>query len=206
MLQDEEAIGNLFIFFIAGHESSYFQFLLNTHDSAITLSYALTMLALNPEVQETLRLEIEQICKERAPAYSDLPQLVYAHWVMFETLRMFPIATALPKIPASDQLLYGKYLIQAKTTVFIDLVNLHYNPNYWGSDVHSFNPSRFDPKNSEETKSPSSEGVRQTWCEVKIPVPGTFCSFSDGARVCLGKSINEFYFNAKGSDLHKLRP
>lgn len=49
-LTDEELVGNIFIFALAGHETS-----------AHTLSFALAQLALNPNVQDWVLEEVEQV-------------------------------------------------------------------------------------------------------------------------------------------------
>jgi cytochrome P450 len=86
------------------------------------------MLAIHPHVQIQLRQEIEEVCGDRIPTYEDIPNLVYPLCIMFETLRMFPIITGIPKCTVKDEMLLGKYYIPKNTTLVYDVVQLQRNP------------------------------------------------------------------------------
>ena len=148
------------------------------------------MLALHPQVQNTLVFEIQKTIGDRAPTYDDFPNLVYPLCIMMETLRLFPPGIAIPKCnPHSDETLLGKYFVPKNTILAFDTVQLHRNPKYWGDDVHSFDPSRFDGREVTEMSQPMDirdVGHGPTIEKIRIPVKGSFVPFSEGARSCLG--------------------
>ena len=158
-------------------------FVIMINRSANTLLYILLMLALHPEVQETLRAEIYQVCGTEIPRYEHLSKLVYPLCVMYETLRLFPIITGIPKCTIQDEMLLGKYYFPNGTTLVFDVVQLHRNPKYWGHDVDNFNPSRFDGRTDPFRIDEASE-------KVILPCKTAFLPFSDGPRACLGTLLS----------------
>ncbi|XP_006455974.1 hypothetical protein AGABI2DRAFT_121882 [Agaricus bisporus var. bisporus H97] len=166
-LSADELIGNIFIFLLAGHETT-----------AHTLSYTFALLALYQDEQEKLYQHIKSIVKDfRAPVYSDMPLLTRTLAVFYETLRMFPSVTHIPKRSAEDTLFT---IINAKnemvtvpvpkgTDVSIDVPGLHNNPKYW-DDPSTFKPDRF---------------MKPDWNR------DAFLPFSGGPRACLGRRFAE---------------
>lgn len=79
-----------------------------------------------------------------------LPLFTYSLAVFNETLRMFPVVTAIPKISAEDTFLVATSAtgeratipIPKRASIFLDVTGLHYNPRHW-KDPGTFNPSRF---------------------------------------------------------------
>lgn len=165
-LSESELMGNIFIFFLAGHETT-----------AHTLAYTFTMLALYPDEQEKLYQHINSIIPDnRVPTYEMLPLFTYSLAVFNETLRMFPVVTAIPKISAEDTVLIATSATGERATIpvpkgasiFLDVPGLHYNPRYW-KDPDTFNPSRFLGDWPKEA----------------------FMPFSLAARACLGRGFAE---------------
>ncbi|KAF8633326.1 hypothetical protein AX17_004498 [Amanita inopinata Kibby_2008] len=163
---DSELIGNIYIFLVAGHETT-----------ANTLCCALALLALHPEVQEQLYRHIKEVVPHGSlPAYEQMPLLTYTLAVVYETLRLFPPVTAIPKYSSEDTTLttsniHGEKLtipVPKGTYLLIDTPGLHYNPRYW-KNPHEFNPSRF----------------LGDWNR------DAFVPFSIGARACLGRKFAE---------------
>jgi cytochrome P450 len=154
------------------------------------LLYAFTILAINPSIQETLRQEIHSTIGDRLPTYEDFNNLVYPLCVLLETLRMFPPVIAIPKCTANgEQTLLGKHYIPKDVTLHFDTVHLHRNPKYWGDDVDTFNPSRFDGRNLKEKivqKDTGDTAPGATNEKIRMPVKGAFVPFSEGSRSCLG--------------------
>ncbi|KAF9643013.1 cytochrome P450 [Thelephora ganbajun] len=165
-LGEVELIGNMFMFYIAGHETS-----------GHTLCFALNMLAVHQEEQEALYQHIQHILSDgRLPTYEDIPRLNRVTATLYETLRMFPAAPFIPKYSAENtSLVVGNQA--GETTVFpvpagsdlrIDVVGLHYNPRYW-EDPFTFNPERFMGEYNKDA----------------------FVPFSGGARACIGRGFFE---------------
>ncbi|EMD35530.1 hypothetical protein CERSUDRAFT_116271 [Gelatoporia subvermispora B] len=165
-LSDEELVGNIFIFLIAGHETT-----------AHTLAYTFIMLALYPEEQKKLFNHIKSVIGDgRIPAYEDMNALTYSLAVFNETLRMFPPVNGIPKYSAEDTTIVTSNAAGEKCTVvvpqgarfLIHTPGLHYNPRYW-EDPYEFKPARF-----------LGDWPRDA-----------FCPFSAGPRACLGRRFSE---------------
>ena len=151
------------------------------------------MLALHPQVQDTLISEIESTIGDRAPTYDDFPNLVYPLCVMLETLRLFPPVIGIPKSTMNGpETLLGKYLIPKGWTIFIDAMGLHRSEKYWGVDAAEFKPSRFDGRGAvgqeqQDTGDTSPGRVNE---KIRIPVRSAFVPFSEGSRSCLGTPLH----------------
>ena len=157
-LTDSELYGNLFIFNLAGFETT-----------AGTFSFALPYLALHPETQEWVIEEVDKYfsSSSSSPDYQETYlKLVRCMAVMYETLRFAGPAPQMfrsPLMPTTVPLsspneknnpgLPQSILIGPDTLVATNLYALHLSPR-WGSDAQSFNPKRFiqiDPTTREET-------------------------------------------------------
>ncbi|OCH86802.1 cytochrome P450 [Obba rivulosa] len=165
-LSDEELVGNIFIFLIAGHETT-----------AHTLAYTFIMLALYPDVQEKLYEHIKGVIGDgRLPSYEDMNSLTYSMAVFNETLRMFPPVNGIPKRSAEDTTIVASngagekctIVVPQGTNFMIHTPGLHYNPRYW-EDPYAFKPERF-----------LGDWPRDA-----------FCPFSAGPRACLGRRFSE---------------
>jgi cytochrome P450 len=140
VLTESELIGNIYIFLLAGHETT-----------AHTLSFTFALLALYPDEQEKLYQNIKKIIPDgEEPTYEQMPLLTYSNAVFYETLRMFPPVIGIPKMAAEDTSLTTRNAkgesviipVPKGTDITINTAALHYNPRYW-KDPHQFNPSRF---------------------------------------------------------------
>ncbi|KAF9524181.1 cytochrome P450 [Crepidotus variabilis] len=170
-LDEDEILGNIYIFLLAGHETT-----------AHTLCYALALLALYEEEQEALHAHICALAPHgQAPPYEDMPKFTRVLAVMYETLRLFPSVTTIPKSAAEDTQLTtvnaeGKRLtipVPRGTHITIHTAGLHFNPRYW-TDPHKFMPERF----------------LKSWNK------DAFLPFSGGARACIGRKFSETEFTA----------
>ncbi|KAJ8092148.1 hypothetical protein PM082_023972 [Marasmius tenuissimus] len=169
-LSDDELMGNVFAFLLAGHETS-------SH----TLCFTMALLALYQEEQEKLYQHITGICPDRTPTYDDMPALTRSLAVLYETLRLFPAVIGIPKVTTEDtsftltnthdQGRSRTIPVPAGTQLVIHPPGVHYNPRYW-QDPHEFRPDRF-LKSSEE------------WDR------DAFVPFSVGARSCIGRRFSE---------------
>ncbi|KAI0703435.1 cytochrome P450 [Cytidiella melzeri] len=166
-LTDSELIGNLFIFLLAGHETT-----------AHTLCFVFALLALHPEVQEELYEHVKSVVPHgELPEYEHMSDLAYCMAVLYETMRMYPPVHSIPKSVAEDTTLTITNATGERTTLIMPqgssismhTPGLHYNPRYW-NDPHTFNPKRFlDP----------------TWLR------DAFLPFSAGPRACIGRRFSE---------------
>ncbi|KZT71520.1 cytochrome P450 [Daedalea quercina L-15889] len=165
-LSDDELMGNIFIYLIAGHETT-----------AHTVAFAFIMLALYQDEQEKLYRHIMSVTPDDTlPAYEEMGKLSYVMAVFLETMRMFPPVINIPKYAEQDATLPTQNMAGDKLTVpcpkgtylMIHTPGLHYNPRYW-KDPHTFDPSRF-----------LGDWPRDA-----------FLPFSAGPRSCLGRRFSE---------------
>jgi len=166
-ITEPELISNMFVFLLAGHETT-----------AHTLCFAFALLALHPDEQERLYQQIKGIMADLngIPRYEDMNRFTRAMAVLYETLRMFTSVPAISKEAAEDTSLTvanadgGKttFPVPSGTEIRLHIPGLHYNPKYW-KDPHTFRPERF----------------LEDWPR------DAFMPFSSGARACLGRRFFE---------------
>ncbi|KAI0720704.1 cytochrome P450 [Cerioporus squamosus] len=156
-LSDEELIGNVFLFLVAGYETT-----------AHTLAYAFILLALYPDEQEAFYQNIKSILpSDRNPTYEDFSSLSYALAVLNETLRWFPPVVHIPKKSAEDTAFTVTNPSGEKATIavprgsFITICApaLHHNPRYW-DEPDAFKPARFLGNYPRDAFLPFSGGPR----------------------------------------------
>ncbi|KAH9899364.1 cytochrome P450 [Cubamyces lactineus] len=165
-LTDSDVLGNIFIFLVAGYETT-----------AHTLGYAFIFLALYPEEQEKFYQNIKSILpSDRAPTYDELSSLSYAMAVLNETLRHFAPVITIPKRSAEDTTFNVTNAAGEKATIpvprgsylALSTASLHHNPRYW-DDPEAFKPERFLGDYSRDA----------------------FIPFSGGPRGCIGRGFAE---------------
>ena len=216
-LTDSEVIGNLFVFIIAGHETS-----------ASSIHFCLIMLALNPSIQRRVQQELDAILGTRpASTWSydtDLPRLQTSllQAVLNEQLRIIPPTVTVPKIVSAERPqsleIEGKTRILPSGTVLrLCIPSVHRNPKYWpagppkdpkkpfhppcdpDNDLEEFKPERWivnDRSSSNAARFDSNEDGR-TKDDKEIPISlehtilqpprGSYIPFSLDSRACLGR-------------------
>ncbi len=147
---------NLLTFIVAGHETT-----------ALTLSWALYLLAFDEDAQDKLRAEAQDVLQGRTATSDDVPNLPYTRQVIDETLRMYPPAAFLSRTAQKDDTLCDRQ-IKRKDTVTLPIYALHRSHLLW-DDPHKFDPSRFD-------------GTKEINRYAYLP-------FGDGPRICIGASF-----------------
>ncbi|XP_044259566.1 probable cytochrome P450 6a13 isoform X2 [Tribolium madens] len=154
-----ELAAQAFVFFLAGYETS-----------STTMTFCLYELASNPEIQQKLRDEINEVFKkhENKLTYNAIMEMRYMDKVVNETLRKYPplpglirICNKKYKVPGTD------FVIEKGTKIWIPVLGLHRDPEYYP------NPEKFDPERFSE------ENKRQRH-------PYTYLPFGEGPRICIG--------------------
>ena len=210
-LSDEEIMGNLFIYNLAGHETT-----------ANTLAYAILCLSIHPEVQDWLHEEIVSVLRNQKAGiegwkYEDVfPHLQRCLAAMYETLRLYgPVPELKRHTASSSQVLVinGRdHVIAPDTFVVMNNVAIQTNPKYWGKDAAEWNPKRWieatDPKPEQ-----NGDGQESHCSEEKLkaePSKGCYKPWFDGSpRVCPGKKFSQVEFVAvivKLLQSYKVRP
>ncbi|KAF4595340.1 cytochrome P450 [Ophiocordyceps camponoti-floridani] len=172
-LTRDDIIGNAFIMFLAGHETS-----------ANVLHFSMLHLAARPEAQRRLQRDIDRLVGDADPAdwdYDELFNGMTASMIgacMNEELRIMPPATELPKkvTPTQDQDVTAdghRYVIPRDTIISLAVVSVQQNPRYWPhgesrvrpgcDDLRDFRPERWllerqtgSPASPPSSPSPSS--------------------------------------------------
>ncbi|KAF7318973.1 hypothetical protein HMN09_00233300 [Mycena chlorophos] len=166
-LDEDELIGNVFLFMFAGHETT-----------AHTLAAALGFLAIHPEIQDEVVAQIvEVVDPERDPVFEDYGKLDKVLATFYEAARMFPAGHVMIREATEDTVLQipnpvGSFFAFLSTAhvlnwqqIVVDMVGLQHNPRYFDKP-EEYRPSRWYglPADSEQ-----------------------FTAFSIGPRACLGR-------------------
>ncbi|KAJ7064839.1 cytochrome P450 [Mycena amicta] len=179
-LDDEELIGNIFVFMFAGHETT-----------AHTLAATLAFMALHEDIQEEVVEQIlDVVGSERDPIFEDYGKLDKVLAIFYEAARMFPAGHVLIREASEDTILQvpnpvgeegttavpiqkgtqvsvfdsqSKWLTAGQ--IIVDMIGLQYNPRYC-ENPEEYRPSRWYglPTDSEQ-----------------------FTAFSIGPRACIGR-------------------
>jgi cytochrome P450 len=144
---------NLLTFIVAGHETT-----------ALTLAWALYLLAFDPEVQERAAAEARAVLSGRAATAADLPRLPYIRQVADEALRLYPPAALLSRTALVHDSLGGRVVLPGDT-IMLPVYALHRHHLLW-DDPDAFDPDRFAP------------GVTRDRY--------AFLPFGGGPRICIG--------------------
>lgn len=155
----EFAAAQAFVFFAAGYETS-----------SSTITYCLYQLALNPEIQETVRLEIKSVISNYDDLnYDSIAEMSYLHKVLFETIRMYPPVPLLSRVCLKDyKIPNSDFVIPEGTRVTIPVLAIHND-----SDIYP-NPEKFDPERFNNENNAQRHSL-------------AFLGFGEGPRVCIGK-------------------
>lgn len=155
------------IFLLAGHETT-----------GATIAFALHLLGRNPEVQQRVREEVEEIAAQRPIEAADIERLSYTSQVILETMRLYPAGHTLARRAREATVLAG-HPIPANRIVAISVWAIHHNPAVW-PDPYRFDPGRFGA--AESTSDGSGEHGRQTARYAHLP-------FGGGPRGCIGQYL-----------------
>ncbi|KAF2894087.1 hypothetical protein ILUMI_12097 [Ignelater luminosus] len=155
----DELSAQAFLFLGAGYETS-----------STTMTFCLYELAINQDIQETVREEINAVLERHDGklTYECMMEMKYMGQVVEETLRKYPPLPILNRICLADYKIPDTNIIIEKgTAVAIPVLGLQSDGDYF-PDPERFDPDRF----SEENKR-------------NIP-QFSYLPFGEGPRVCIG--------------------
>ncbi|XP_051157202.1 cytochrome P450 9e2-like [Leptopilina boulardi] len=145
-LTPDDIIAQCFIFFLAGFDTT-----------STAMCFVAHELAMNPDVQDKLRNEIDTFTENREDkiTYETLSKMKYLDMVVSEALRKYPPA------PSTDRVCIKKftlpkatpdsedYTAQPKSVIWIPIQGLHHDPKYF-PDPEKFDPERFSDENKDK--------------------------------------------------------
>ena len=131
-LTDDEIVAQAVIFLLAGFETS-----------SNTLGFTLYQLAVEPDIQNTLRSEIREAMESNAKKnlYEVAQNIEYLDCVIKESQRLRPTAPHVNRECSEDYDLNGIH-IPAGIEIIIPIYSLHRDPDAW-EDPEKFDPERF---------------------------------------------------------------
>ncbi|KAF2676563.1 cytochrome P450 [Lentithecium fluviatile CBS 122367] len=199
-LSDGEIKGNIFIFNLAGHDTT-----------ANTLGYAFALLACHAEVQDWVVEEIDSVFGEGETSYEvAFPRLKRVLAVMYETLRLYGPVSTIPRaaLPNTPLLLRNpaasstrEILIPQNTDLALKILAMHTSP------THFTNPTSWDPKrwiaSSPASLAPlklleekllEEKLLEEKLLEEKLLEQKAFLPWSTGPRVCPGMKMSQVEF------------
>jgi cytochrome P450 len=148
---------NLLAFVVAGHETT-----------ALTLSWALLMLAHDQESQEKAREEVNETLAGSLDDIGDkLGRLPFCRQILDEAMRLYPPAPAISRRAEADDELVG-VKIRKGESILIPISVIHRHQNYW-DNPHAFWPDRFSGGHKFDRF--------------------LFIPFGAGPRICVGASM-----------------
>ncbi|CAG9984165.1 unnamed protein product, partial [Clonostachys byssicola] len=180
-LTEDEIYGNMYIFSFAGHDST-------TH----TLTFALMLMAVNPDVQDWISAEVQHVFGDQDPSNwnygTGFPRLHRCMATLLETARLFtpvPIVKSTGKQATSLKVGDKIIAVPADTHVILNYAALHTLPRIWGEDSLAWRPARWIQG------SPNGEFDME---QVVWPQRGAFIAWSEGQRSCPGRKFSQVEF------------
>ncbi|KAF8175458.1 cytochrome P450, partial [Mycena galopus ATCC 62051] len=186
-ISHEEVTAQINVLLIAGYETT-----------AISLTWALIELARNPTIQTKLREELFR--SEGDPTWEELNNHTsFLDAFTCEVLRHYPPLWEIQRMASEDDVLPLSTPIQTQgggvvdtifvrkgTIVTLPIRCINRSVEFWGADAKQFNPSRWldESKGANQYRAQEIQGYRH------------LLTFSDGARICLGRVFALMEFKA----------
>ena len=152
-----DLLHNMQFFIVAGHETT-----------ALALSWALYLLANDPEAQEQAGREARAVLGDRAAGAEDLEAMPYGLSVLEEAMRLYPPVGLLARNVLEPDQLYDRE-IRPGETVFVNIYALHRHRDLWRAP-EAFDPGHFAP-------------------DATPPDRYAYLPFGAGPRVCVGANF-----------------
>jgi len=159
-VSERKTIDNVFLMFIAGHETT-----------AHALEWALYFLAAHPEMQKRAREEVDEVFQGKLPDADSVKGLVYVDMFIKEVLRHRPPVASLITRVATQDAYVGDYLVPKGTSIGLSIYTIHHLKEFW-TEPEKFDPLRFTSENSVGRH------------------PFAYMPFSLGRRNCIGNNFS----------------
>ena len=163
-LSIDDIIAQAFLFFFAGFDTTSTLMCFLAHE-----------LAVNPEIQEKLRTEVDSLMKEEGSevSYEAISKMKYMNMVISETLRKYPPAQATDRLSVHKHIFpkptpeSNDYTAEPNSLYFIPIYGLHHDSKYF-PEPKKFDPERFSDENKNNIN------------------PYAYLPFGLGPRKCIG--------------------
>jgi cytochrome P450 len=155
-MTDRQLRDEVLTLLLAGHETT-----------ALTLSFALYLLARHPAAEAKVVAELGEVLAGRVPVAADVQRLTYTGWVVNEALRLYPPAYNIGREALADCEI-GGYPVPRGTQLWIVQWVVHRDPR-WYDEPEDFRPERWD----------NDLPRRLPRC--------AYFPFGDGPRLCIGQ-------------------
>ena len=157
-MSDEQLRDEVITIFLAGYETV-----------ANALTWTWYLLSQNPQAEQRLHAEIDQVLGDRPATLADLPQLRYTEMVFAESMRLYPPAWAMGRM-STEPVTLGPYRIPPGAHFFMSQYMISRTPEFYPDSLR-FDPDRFTP-------------------EAKAARPRfAYFPFGAGSRQCVGESF-----------------
>ena len=134
-MTDRQLRDEVVTLFLAGHETT-----------ALSLTYAIYLLAKHPDRAARLRDEVDRVLGGRRPEAADVDDLVYTEAVVDEAMRLYPPVWAIGR-EAIEDVEIGGYRVPEGTQVYMSQSVMHrdsayfeapdaFRPERWLGDLH----------------------------------------------------------------------
>ncbi|KAJ7753314.1 cytochrome P450 [Mycena maculata] len=177
-ITEEEVASQISALLLAGYETT-----------AISLTWALIELSRNPVIQTKLRDEILQTRGD--PSWDELTnslpfldaftcEILRVHPPLFEAQRMASEDDILPlsaPLETAGGAFVDSIFLRKGTMVSIPIKCINRSVEFWGADAKVFNPARWLNPSADPHRAQEINGYRH------------LLTFSDGARICIGKGF-----------------
>lgn len=136
-LSDTELRDNVVTFIGAGHETT-----------ALTLTFALYLVANAPDVQDRLVREVLDVCGDRLIDAAMVDDLVYHEQVIKEAMRLYPPVALIDRVATQDTNI-GDVEVKKGDFAFNLIYIMHRHKTLW-DQPERFDPERFSPENAKK--------------------------------------------------------
>jgi cytochrome P450 len=152
---DVELCDNVVTFIGAGHETT-----------ALTLAFAMYLIANTPDVQDRLFREVQDVCGQKPIDAAMLEDLVYHEQVIKEAMRLYPPVSLIDRVATQD-IEFDGVQVKKGDFAFNLIYVMHRHATLWENPSH-FDPERFSPENAKRIHR------------------FQFMPFGAGPRICIG--------------------
>lgn len=136
------------------HKIFFFFFLVRFESSSSVATFALYELALNEDVQDKLREEIEEVLSKHDDefTYEGMMEMKYLDMVLNETLRKYPVNDKQFRMCSKNFKIPNTKLVIPKDTLIVVSSHAIHRDERFYEDPDRFDPDRFTEENVKKIK------------------------------------------------------